>query len=391
MTMIVLLALLAQDRPPTDTKAVQELLQKLFAPKSDKDAVLRELEAHDRITKSEVSSFARYAFTLARKGPVQDGKSPATCTDPESPGKYLLYVPSAAKQGQKVGVFISLHGGGEGSGDASVIQGQFGIPAPGCICVYPTVTKKTNGAWNTEREDRYVMAILEELKRTYNVDTNRVYLAGHSMGGFGTWSIGGHHADLFAALSSMAGGVYQAGCIENLKNTPIWFYHSTDDAKVKPDQDIAAAKRLEELQLKHGPYEFVWKLYTDCGHGLPKDGVRPIFDWMLKKTRNPNPKHLVWQPQRETVRNFFWLRSTRKGGLVEAKIEGDTITLRGATTGLVLYLNDKLVDLKKPVVVRVEDREVFRGVVPHSLVALADSIEAKRDPEMWYSARIVLR
>lgn len=374
-----------------DAKAAGELVKKLFEAKTlpEKDAVLKDLEAYDKISKNDVGTFSRQCFTLMRKGPIQDGKSPATCTDPAHPGKYIISVPSAARKGAKTGLFISLHGGGAGVGDGGQIQGLFGTPAGNLICIYPTVTEKTDTAWNTDREDQYVMSIIEELKRTFNIDTNRIYLAGHSMGGFGTWSIGGHHADLFAALSPMAGGVYQPGCIENLKNTPIWFYHSTDDAQVGPDSDVKASKRIEELKQKYGPYDYVWKLYNDIGHGLPKDGVKPIFEWMLKKVRNPYPKHVIWQPQRAYIRNFYWLRSEGgRGGLIEAKIDGQTITV--STKGIAIYLNEKMVDLKKPVIVKVGDEEVFHGLVPYSLVAVADSIEAKMDPEMWFSARIVL-
>ena len=165
---------------------------------------------------------------------------------------------------------------GEGVGDHQQIQGLFGTPGQGMINVYPTVTQKTGGAWSTPREENYVFAIIDELKRTYMIDTNRIYLAGHSMGGYGTWYIGGINADMFAALSPQAGGG-GTQYAENLKCTPTWFYHSTDDPRVESKSDEQTLARLNELKTKYGPYDFVCKIYKDIGHGTPKGWACRFF------------------------------------------------------------------------------------------------------------------
>lgn len=46
------------------------------------------------------------------------------------------------------------------------------------------------------------MALMEKY---YNIDSNRVFLTGHSMGGVGTWTVGLEFRDKFAALASLAG------------------------------------------------------------------------------------------------------------------------------------------------------------------------------------------
>jgi predicted esterase len=372
-----------------ETAEAKELIKQYFAAKTwdEKRAVVEKLEAIDHPSKGDIAALARVCFQHAARGPLVDTKPKQRCTDPAYPGEYILQAPSSARQ-KKTGVFISLHGGGDGVGEGSQIQGLFGTPGPGMINVYPTVVQKTGTAWNTEREEQYVLAILDELKRSFQVDTNHVYLAGHSMGGFGTWSIGGRHADLFAAVSPMAGGTFGGGVIPNLKNTPIWVYHSTDDAQVGAESDVKAAEQLAKMKEKYGPFEFVWKLYNDIGHGLPKDGVKPIFDWMLKKTRNPFPKHVVWEGSRPYKRFFYWLKKERPGGLVEAKLDGQTVALTGSTAGLEVLLSEKMLKFGEPVVVTADGKEVHNGKVKYSLVALVESIAAKNDPEMYFVARV---
>ena len=66
------------------------------------------------------------------------------------------------------------------------------------------------------------------------------------MGGYGTWTLGAHHADRVAALAASAGaptpitgpsGKYEdveIGVIPSLRNVPIVIYQSDDDPNVPP-------------------------------------------------------------------------------------------------------------------------------------------------------------
>src|SRR5438552_13463735 len=188
--LLTLVALFAQE-PPKQGLSGEEMAQakaivkRVFDAKSfdDQKAVLKELEPLDHPSKADLAALQKECFKLAFAGPRQEGKSPAKCTHPSYPGSYILHVPPAAKKGAKVGVFIGLHGGGPGVGDGAQIESLFGSPNPQLITVFPTVIQKDAVAWNSEREEQYVLAILSELKRSFNVDTNRVTLAGHSIGG----------------------------------------------------------------------------------------------------------------------------------------------------------------------------------------------------------------
>lgn len=405
---LVLASFLSQDPKPgltgKERTEAETLLKKYFETRAEaeREEILEKLSAIDHPSKSDIATLSRKCFAWARRGPLVDGKSPQKCTHPDYPGTYLLQVPSAARSGQPVGVFISLHGGGAGVGDANQIAGLFGSPAPNCIQVFPTVIQKTDTAWNTEREERYVLAILDDLKRTFNIDTNRIYLAGHSMGGFGTWSIGGRHADLFAAIAPMAGGVFatvsndkivglEEGVVFNLRNCPIWFYHSTDDAQVSSKSDEKAAEMLAALKEKYGPYEFIWKLYTNIGHGIPKEGLKPIWTWMLSKKRDPLPKRVLWEPSRSTKKHFYWIRAEDASGRFDVQRDGNRFVVTGRATGISILLNEKMVKLDQPIVV-VDEKgtELFNGKARHSLVAMLESIATKKDPEMWFPASIRL-
>ncbi len=401
---------LAQDARPKklsskELRLAKALLEEYFEAADDeaREAVRVQLEAIDHPSKSDIKKLLKHSFKQAVQGPRLEPGNLQTCTHPDFPGSYILSAPPDAWRGKKVGVFILLHGGGAGSGAGEQIQGLLGAPGgAGMIHVYPTVIEKVATAWNTEREEQYLLAIIADLKRNFMIDTNRVYLAGHSMGGYGSWSIGPRHADLFAALSPQAGGVFvsggrggalglERGLLPNLLNLPIWFYNSTDDTQVSADSSIRAAELLAELKEEYGPFDYVWKEYSDIGHGLPREGVGEIWEWMLEKRREPYPERVLWEPSRSYKRDFYWLHlaQSRSSGQLDVSREGNTFTVRGNPAGLSLMLNSEMIDYDEPVVV-VDGNgvELYNGPVYRSIVALADSIAARCDLEMWFDGAL---
>jgi predicted esterase len=417
---IVIILLLAasplfsfQDAKPAITAEAKAEIKKLIKEAFDakgRDAKqaaidkIEQIESGFLLTKADVDDFKKTALNYIRTGPTLAQSGRVRFSHPDYPGEYII----RGGGGGKCPLFIGLHGGGQGVGDGQQIASLFGAGIQGAVVIYPTVVQKDATAWNTEREEQYVLELIEAAKRTFSIDTNKIYLAGHSMGGFGTWSIGSRHADLFAALSPMAGGVYRMGNgpkvelvpghVANLKNTPIYFVHGANDKQVPIDNDRRAAELLKELKDKYGAYDYVWKEYPNIGHGLPPDGVAPIFSWMSSKTRNPYPKMVIWEPSRFYKRLFFWLRlkSVTDGyqnPRIVAKVEsGNKIVVEGASKGLELYLNERMgISLSKEItVIDASGKELYKGKPDFSAAAMIDSIESKRDPEVHFYAKIKL-
>jgi predicted peptidase len=379
-----------------EKKEAEKIIKEYFSQndESKKQKLFEELAKYDdRVSKKDLEYFAKTILPLMKKGLKYDGKNEGKCSHPDYPGEYIITVPTAAKNGAKTGLCIVLHGGGDDSGDGRKAQAVMGCPNPKLITVYPTVIKKENTAWNTEREERYVMEIINDMKQMFNIDTNQVYLTGYSMGGYGTWSIGTAHADLFAAISPMEGALNSyTGTLANLKNTPIWIFHGAKDMAVLPDSDRKSAETLEEFKKKYGPYDYVYDEDKNTGHTKPTD-LPTIWKWMFARKRNPLPKFVIWEPSRSFKNNFYWLKiaNPSRGIRIEAKIEGNKISLQSHVSGLTIFLNDKMIDLTKPVIIEAAGKEEFNGLTGYSLSALLETIIDKNDPEMYFTSRIELK
>src|SRR5262245_16478052 len=168
-----------------------------------------------------VAPIAARLFELAGKtGPkLKKSGSAYFYSEKEKLGLYMV-APAAKKHG---GLLIAMHGGGEDQGDAGSAFGIWsGATAQNMTVIAPEVMKKVSSAWNEEPEERMVLEMIEAAKRTWDIDTNHVYLAGHSMGGDGSWMIGGRNADLFAGCSPLAGSVmpYMKPGTRNKRATP---------------------------------------------------------------------------------------------------------------------------------------------------------------------------
>jgi len=90
-----------------------------------------------------------------------------------------------------------------------------------------------------------VYELIDALQRTYGIDSRRLYVAGQSMGGFGTFSIITEHPRMFAAGVALCGGGDESRAAR-LTRTPIWAFHGEKDETVSVERSrniVAAIKK----------------------------------------------------------------------------------------------------------------------------------------------------
>ncbi len=76
-----------------------------------------------------------------------------------------------------------------------------------------------------------IIWILNELKAKMNIDEDRVYLTGLSMGGYGSWDTAIRHPNLWAALVPVC-GKGDPTTAERIKHIPTWIFHGAKDSVV---------------------------------------------------------------------------------------------------------------------------------------------------------------
>jgi predicted esterase len=149
---------------------------------------------------------------------------------------YRILVPEVYNGLTPSPLVVALHGmGGDENSIFDAYTGAFKPVAEraGFIAVCPKGRDSASMYRGSAEQD--VMDVLAEVRRDYKIDPNRIYLMGHSMGGFGTWTIAMAHPEVFAALGPISGGGSPAGMVK-IARIPEYVVHGDDDRTVAVTQ-----------------------------------------------------------------------------------------------------------------------------------------------------------
>ena len=196
---------------------------------------------------------------------------------------YLLYLPPAYHEGRKWPLMVFLHGSGERGYDLSLVR-RTGLPQQieqGKCFDFILVSPQCPAQSGWMADD--VITLIEHASNSLSIDRERVYLTGHSMGGFGTWAIAAHDPSRFAAIVPLCGGgdVERA---ERLTQLPIWAFHGDKDDVVplKASQAMVDAVRKAGGNVK-------FTVLRGYGHGICEVTYQDsqLYQWLLAQRRSP--------------------------------------------------------------------------------------------------------
>jgi hypothetical protein len=292
-------------------------------------------------------------------------------------------------------LYISMHGGGGAPKEVNDRQWEnqkkLYKPEEG-VYVAPRAPTDTWNLWHQGHIDALFGELVRHMIAFEDVDPDRVYLMGYSAGGDGVYQLAPRMADRFAAAAMMAGHPNETKP-DGLRNLPFALYMGGKDAAFNRNQiarDWKAA--LADLALKDpGGYPHEVTIFEENGHWMErKDAV--AVPWMAKHTRNLRPEKIVWLQDDVTSPRFYWLANPepKQGQRVVARRSGQTIDIDEASgvTRLVIRLDDAMLDLDRPVSVRVAGQNVFEGIVARSPATLRRTLEERGDPRGMFAAEL---
>jgi predicted peptidase len=202
---------------------------------------------------------------------------------------------------RKYPLVIFLHGSGERGNDnkAQLKWGVLNFATDQMLMQHPAIIVapqcpekmqwanfsgfRTNGLLRLLPEPsmpmQLVIGLIHQLIKQAPVDTDRIYITGLSMGGFGTYDAIERYPHLFAAAVPVAGGgdPTKASLIAHI---PLWDFHGAEDAAVNPEYSRIMIRALWKTGAHPGYTE-----YPGVGHfswlGAYSDPV--VLAWLFRQ------------------------------------------------------------------------------------------------------------
>ncbi len=203
--------------------------------------------------------------------------------------KYVLFTPAAAinpAEGKKIPLILFLHGSGEtgtdGKKQATVGLGSVVKKQAASFPAYVIFAQSHKRNWRAGSPDaNRALRMVDELCKAAPIDTNRIYLTGLSMGGYGTWSLAAAEPKRWAAIVPVCGGGNPSD-VAKFKNIPCWCFHGDKDSavKVEKSREMIDALKKVEAEPKYTEYPGIGHNSWDKAYGTPE-----LFTWLFEQKR----------------------------------------------------------------------------------------------------------
>jgi pimeloyl-ACP methyl ester carboxylesterase len=339
---------------------------------------------------------------------------PGTATEPEF--SYLIQLPPEYDPYRRYPTVVTLHGGRSTSGmqldwwcgdydEHGNRQGQ--AARHGYIVIAPNWGKLGQRNYGyTAVEHFAVLGALRDACRRFSIDTDQVYLSGHSMGGDAAWDIGLAHPDLWAGVIPIVaqGEKYVDHYWENARYLPLYIVAGELDGD-KLDKNSTNLDRY-----MNGRFDATYVEYKGRGHEHFYDEVLRIFDWMSRHRRDFFPKEFECRTMRASDNFFWWVelddmpesvlvdpaqwqQRGKRSMQVNAKVTAaNGIIVRTGAQKATLWLAPELIDMNRPIEINVNGVRLGNAgaAIEANLGIILEDVRTRGDRQHPFWARVVM-
>lgn len=185
---------------------------------------------------------------------------------------------------------------------------------------------QSGGAWKPAK----IWSIVEWLEQRYAIDTNRIYVLGMSLGGYGTIDLTAAYPDKIAAAMALCGGGTSRDLCP-LNKVPLWILHGTADRAV----GIGQSQRVVDAMNNCGDTNrLIWTRLNGMNHG------QLVYAFYMHETYNWLFSHSLTDKGRPVNRKFKLTPANMNRSVYRSIREGNKIIVHSSAPKVALYDND---------------------------------------------------
>ena len=248
---------------------------------------------------------------------------------------YLTYKP--AEYGQDTvkmwPLVIFLHGSGQQGSDLEKVKvhGPPMLVEQGKKFPFILISPQAQKGWDTE----FLYDMIIDFSKNNQVDMDRIYLTGLSMGGHGTWTLAQKHPELFAAIVPIC-GYGDTKDLWKLRHIPVWCFHGEKD-RVVP---FSASQMIVDTLRTYNPSV----KFTSYPNGDHESWIIAYYDpelyiWLLSQKKFKYKPITVSHDELSGYVGLYHFKINNEEGDFKVKIEGKDlqIDLKGRKTTLIPF------------------------------------------------------
>lgn len=226
---------------------------------------------------------------------------------------FWLYDPNDTEIDEPKPVIIFLHGASLCGNDLNRVK-RYGtidaIERGRQIDAYVIAPQNPGGSWNPTK----VMNVLDWVSDNYNIDYDRVYVIGMSLGGYGTIDVTATYPDRIAAAIAMCGGGTVSD-LSGLNDVPLWIIHGTADRAVTIAQSDRVVSQMKAANGGNAE-RLVYHRVPGMDHSRPARMfyLAESYDWLFKHTLKDATRriHPTFDPGQAMNNGYGGLKSKGK-------------------------------------------------------------------------------
>lgn len=342
--------------------------------------------------------------------------------------EYAIIVPENYNASRAYQVRVQLHGGVSGPRYERAEQFDRIVGSPDQIYVHPTGW--SGAQWWYANQVENINGILDALRRTYNVDENRIYLTGISDGGTGAYFMAFRDTTPWASFLPLNGDLFVLANVEadgdmypgNAVNKPFFIVNGGRDplypaAVVEPDIEHLRSLGTEVVyhpQPEAGHNTDWWPIEKDSFerfvHEHPRDPLPDRLSWEAERTDRYNRAHWLIIDVLGAVAGESQLADTnlaggnpvaigvqifprqQPSGRVDLVRMGNTVqaSTKGVRTFTLLLSPDEF-DFAAPIIVLTNGHVAFEGRLEKSVPTLLKWAAHDNDRTMLFGAELKIQ
>ncbi|MBG09848.1 MAG: hypothetical protein CMD92_01630 [Gammaproteobacteria bacterium] len=317
---------------------------------------------------------------------------------------YMVKIPEDYEPQRQWPVEFVLHGGvgrPKPGAEENFWQRSYDrIGQPGRITVVPLAWPGVVW-WQDEQADNLV-AILNSLKSTYNIDENRVSLTGISDGGTGVYFYAFKQPTQWASFvpyighpgvlrNPQSGGGYRL-YFENLMNKPLYIVNGEND-RLYPASSLSSFMDI----LKDVGVRYTWIVIAEGGHNTEwfPEYLDDVEQFKFSNPREPFPSEIQWVADRtDRYNRNHWIKIDEISGddrpaLLQIDRNSNLISVEArGIEQFSLLLSPDFIDFTQPVQVIVNNKVQFSSTVEQSAESLLRFASRDLDRSMLFTAEL---